>query len=55
MTIQIVLLAFCALVILWVAYRIGKVLSRLFRVGFRTLLGLLLLGLAGYLIWRFLL
>jgi len=55
MTIKVVLLAFCALVALWVAYQIGKAVSRLFGAFFRLLLGLLLLGLAGYLIWRFLL
>jgi len=55
MTIQIVLLAFCALVVVWFAYKIGKAVSRLFGAFFRLLLGLLLLSLAGYLIWRFLL
>jgi putative Mn2+ efflux pump MntP len=55
MTIQIVLLAICALVNVLVAYKIGKVVFRLMGAFFRILLGLLLLGLAGYLIWRYLL
>jgi len=45
---EIVLLSFCTLVILWVAYKIVK-------VALRILLGLVVLGLAGYLVWHFLL
>jgi hypothetical protein len=48
MTVQIVLFALCALVVLWVAYKVAV-------VAFRFLKYVLLLGLAGFLVWFFLL
>ncbi len=44
---SLALLVIGALVILWIAYKIGKIVLRL-------ALGLAILALAGYLIWKFL-
>jgi len=42
-----VFFALCLLLLLWIAYKIGKILLRI-------LAGLAFLGLVAYLLWRFL-
>jgi hypothetical protein len=48
LSLQNVLLALCAAVVLWLAFKVAKVAFRVFKY-------VLLLGIAGFLVWYFLL